>query len=216
MSYHPRYHSRRPCNREGATLVLLSVLIVALMVLCGAAINIAYMQLNRTELRVATDAAARAAGRAFSEYQDVDEAIFHATSTAALNDIFGQPLIVNADENAGEIVFGLASRLDSADGTVGAGRFGFSERTTSGVREKTEIATAVRVFGKRTLDSAGGPHSDAIQWCFTIPQLPTGGVLHFDASRPGYRAGDRSLRIHALLPRRGRAHGHVVCTSEYP
>ena len=156
MRQSPRFYPHYAPNREGATLVLVSALIVALMVLCGTAINIAYMQLNRTELRVATDAAARAAGRAFSEYQDVDAAINHAVGTAAQNDVFGVPLIVDPDETKEEIVFGTANRLDGADGTAGGGRYTFNASTTSGVRDKTESATAVRVYGKRTNDSANG------------------------------------------------------------
>lgn len=150
--YRPRYQS----DRKGATLVLVAALAAVLMILCGSAVNVAYMQLNRTELRVATDAAARAAGRAFSEYQDVDAAIDHAVSTAAMNDIFGTPLAIDPEDDAGEIVFGTAGRLDGADGTVGSGRYTFTTRTTANVRDQSESATAVRVYGRRTNDSTDG------------------------------------------------------------
>ena len=72
-------------KRKGAVAPLFAVLLPVLVLLCGFAINVAYMQLVRTELHVATDASARAGGVAFSELQDVDQALSYVQSTAALN-----------------------------------------------------------------------------------------------------------------------------------
>ena len=49
-------------NRHGVIAPLMALLFPVFLLLCGIVVNIAYMQLNRTELRVATDASARASG----------------------------------------------------------------------------------------------------------------------------------------------------------
>ena len=50
-------------------LVLIALLLVVFLGMVAFAVDVAYMQLVRTELRVATDAAARASGEALSRSQ---------------------------------------------------------------------------------------------------------------------------------------------------
>ncbi len=50
-------------SRRGAILMLVALLLPVLLVISFMAINIAFMHLSRTELRIATDAASRAGGR---------------------------------------------------------------------------------------------------------------------------------------------------------
>ena len=78
--------------RRGAVAPLMALLIPVILLICGICVNFAYMQLNRTELRVATDAAARAAGRAFSEFQSVDDAVDYAVTTGRMNNVGPNPL----------------------------------------------------------------------------------------------------------------------------
>ena len=75
-----RWHT--PRKRRGTITALTAVLLPVLLILSVFSINVAYMQLTKTELKVATDAATRAAGRALSEYQDVDQAILFAKNVA--------------------------------------------------------------------------------------------------------------------------------------
>ena len=49
-------------RRRGAMLPLVAILLPVLLVVGSLVINIAYMELTRTELQVASDAATRAAG----------------------------------------------------------------------------------------------------------------------------------------------------------
>ena len=56
-------------SRKGAVLPLFALLLPVLFLLSGFAINLAYMQLCSTEMKVATDATAHAAGRTMSEWQ---------------------------------------------------------------------------------------------------------------------------------------------------
>ena len=73
-------------------MALMAFVLPVLALLAAFCINSAQMQLSRTELIIATDAAARAGGRAFSEEQTVSAAKTAAFVTAALNNVDGQPL----------------------------------------------------------------------------------------------------------------------------
>lgn len=60
--------------RRGGILMVAALILPVLFILSGFVINLAYLQLSRTELLVATDAATRAASRTYSELQDRDAA----------------------------------------------------------------------------------------------------------------------------------------------
>ena len=65
-------------TRKGAVAPLFACLLPVLFMLSGFAINVAYMQLRSTEIKVASDAAAHAGGRAMSLYQTTDAGYEHA------------------------------------------------------------------------------------------------------------------------------------------
>ena len=81
-------------RRKGAVAPLFALLLPVLFLLSGFAINLAYMQLLTTELKIATDAAAHAGGRAMSIHQTTDAAYHHAHRIAALNRVGGQSVHV--------------------------------------------------------------------------------------------------------------------------
>ncbi|MEM7314635.1 MAG: pilus assembly protein [Planctomycetota bacterium] len=139
MNYHARQNRG---SRRGGILVLMTVLIPVLFVLAAFTINMSYMQLSRTELMVATDAATRAAGRGLSELQDVDLAKALAENTAAMNTVGGEPLQLDFEDSANEIEFGNATNSNST-----YSRYNFSKVDTSDVRNGLEPATAVRITG---------------------------------------------------------------------
>ena len=65
-----RIKSRRQHgHRRGAVLVLMALLLPIVLMLSAFAMNVANMELNRTELQVSTDAAARAGGRDMLVFQ---------------------------------------------------------------------------------------------------------------------------------------------------
>ncbi|WP_153555282.1 VWA domain-containing protein [Roseimaritima sediminicola] len=140
-------HSRR---RRGSVLVLLAFLLPVLAILAVFTINSAYMQLTRTELMVATDAAARAGGRGLSEYQDVDMAKEAARITAAQNSVAGSPLRLSTAAN-GDIEFGMATPMVNSPS-----KFGFTPVSIADV-VAGETANAVRVAGRRVVGSQSGP-----------------------------------------------------------
>lgn len=145
-----RANKHRANKRRGTVMAMTAVVLPVLAILAAFAINAAHMQLTRTELSIATDAAARSAGRAFSEVQTVDAAIDAAVATAALNTVNGDPLRLRSGDNDGEIEFG---RTEQYNGTES--RYHFIKIPTSEVRSGT-VASAVRVHGKRLEGSLSG------------------------------------------------------------
>ena len=137
--------------RRGSVLGTVAFLLPAMTILAAFCINNAQIQLARTELMVATDAAAKAGGRAFSEYQSTSEAKEAAKVTAARNFVQGTPLKLRTANSANEIEFG---RTEQSSGE--SGRYDFVKVSTSLVQQHTELANAVRVTGNRDHGSRSG------------------------------------------------------------
>ncbi|MEO1998459.1 MAG: VWA domain-containing protein [Planctomycetaceae bacterium] len=126
-------------DREGTMLVLVATSLPILIIMAAFAVDIAYIQLTRTELRVATDAAARAGGRTLSMQQDQAAARAEAQHAAQLNRVAGQPLLLAVSD----IKFGRSERRDES------GRWRF--------RTNKQPINALRIFGRRTSQSQSGP-----------------------------------------------------------
>ena len=144
----PRTRRRR---RFGSVLGLMAFLLPVLTILAAFCINTAQVQLTRTELMIATDAAAKAGGRAFSELQSTSAAKKAARITAARNNVQGQPLRIRTSNSANQIEFGRTEQLDGD-----SGRYSFTKVPTSKVAAKNQLANAVRVIGRRDADSKSG------------------------------------------------------------
>jgi len=138
--------------RRGAVLGLMAILLPVLAILAAFCVNLAQMQLTRTELMVATDAAARAGGRAFSELQTVDAAKTTAVNVAAMNMVDGEPLQLRPGDGANEIEFGFTTQPAGVNG-----RYHFQKIPTSQVASGTVFASALRVHGRRDGGSLSGP-----------------------------------------------------------
>lgn len=136
-----KFAPRRACQRTGAILPLVAVLLPILVIMASFAINITYMELVRTELQVSADAAARAASRTFADTGDESLARAKARQYAVLNEVAGEPLqLSDAD-----IRFGRSTRQGSA------GRYSFEPASTN--------INAVEVVANRSHTSIGGPIS---------------------------------------------------------
>lgn len=130
---------RKPANRRGAMLVLIALTLPLVLIMVAFAVDVAWMQLVRTELRTATDAASRAGAKQLSLQQSKSAARRAAKDAAKRNLVAGKPLKVRSKE----IVFGISRQ------TTPTSRFVF---TPGGAQ-----LNAVQVTGKRTAGSAGGP-----------------------------------------------------------
>src|SRR6185436_12607468 len=93
----------RSAARRGAMLVLIAICLPLCIIMAAFAVDVAWMQLTRTELRTATDAAARAAAKELSLSQDENKARQRAKDVALRNKVAGDPLkLANADIEIGK------------------------------------------------------------------------------------------------------------------
>jgi Ca-activated chloride channel family protein len=130
---------KRPSERRAAMLVLIAVCLPLCIIMAGFAINVAWMQLVRTELRTATDAAARAGAKQLSVTQTTAAARTAAKNAAKRNLVAGCPLQL-ADN---DIEFGKSVQPSPLS------RFAFTPDANK--------PNAVRVTGRRTQASLDGP-----------------------------------------------------------
>lgn len=125
-------------NRDGAMLPFVALVVIVLFIAAAFAIDIASIHVVRSELRTATDAAAKAGVEALGREQSTDAAINAALRVAEANIVAGEGLQLDPNN----IVFGASGQ--NADGT-----FFFDEGGAP--------LNAVRVVGARTADSPQGP-----------------------------------------------------------
>jgi len=130
---------KREFNRQGAMIVLIAITLPLMIIMAAFAVNLAWMQLVRTELRTATDASSRAGAKALSLQQTEAAARAAAKDAAQRNLVAGVPLVVTDPEI--EVGFGRQTSSNT--------RFEF---TPGGAQ-----LNAVRVNGNRAASSASGP-----------------------------------------------------------
>lgn len=120
-------------------MVLIAICMPLFLIMAAFAIDVAYMQLTRTELRTATDAAARAGAKTLSLTQDDKAAKAAARAAALRNKVAGAGLVVRDSQ----IELGIGSQPTETS------RFTFTPGGST--------LNAVRVTGLRTKSSAAGP-----------------------------------------------------------
>ncbi len=142
-------------NRKGAVLPLFALLLPVMLILCGFAINMAYMQLITTEMKVSTDVTSHAAGRALSEAQretvtsnvsaqqrreDIVQATYDTIALASKwNKVGNKNLEISPDDH--DVHFGYSIR--PADGM-----YQFTKVPVSQIIAGTERASSVGVQGR--------------------------------------------------------------------
>ncbi len=141
-------------DRTGAMLPLVAVVLIILFVSACLAIDIARIHVTRSELRTATDAAARAGVEALGRLQNQDAAVAAALNTARLNIVAGQGLDLNPDQ----IVFGTSTQ--NPDGS-----FSFDPNGA--------IINSINVTGERRNGSPNGPVNMMFGPLFGVTQFET-------------------------------------------
>ena len=131
----PRFGRRG--GRRGGVLILVAFLMVMLLMFGAMIINLSYIQLVDTEMRSATDAAARAAAESLARGDTVEQARLEAKRIAAANQVAGTGLQLSDDD----ILFGFADSPDTGRATFVVG---------------TDEINAVRIIGRRMDGSQGG------------------------------------------------------------
>ncbi len=128
---------KRAKQRVGAMLPLICIMFVAFLVTVIFSVDVAYMQLVKSELRTATDAASKAAAETLSKTQNINAAIAQGKAIAMENKVANRGLQLQDSD----FVFGR-SELN------GAGKFAFTPGRLP--------SNSVRVNGQRTNRSPSG------------------------------------------------------------
>lgn len=118
-------------------MIWICIMIIAFMATVAYSVDVAYMHLIKSELRCASDAAAKATAEALARDQDIGQAIARGQQVARLNAVAGKGLELRSSD----FQFGKSVQ-------AGSGKFLF---TLNG-----SPANSVRVTGKRTDDSISG------------------------------------------------------------
>lgn len=169
--YQPKLHP----SRRGSAAVLIAVMMFIFVVTAAITVDYAYMQLVRTELRSATDSAAKAGAEALARTQNVTTAKNEAVRYAAANSVGGQAFrLSNNDVTVGRI---------SADNN---GRWTFQANGTP--------PNSVRVNART---GTGATH--------TAVPLFFSGVLGSNGFTPSYQAtaGQQEVEVCLCLDRSG-------------
>ncbi len=144
----------RSGNRRGAIVPLFAVLLPMLLIFAGFAINLAYMQLVSTELKITTDCAAHAGGRAMSVAQGdrtltneqkrdlaLQMSIAKAQEIAQANPVVGRVLSVGTGSDSDiQIAFGRSVRANN-----GRGMYVFTETPMADILSDDQRPTSLAV-----------------------------------------------------------------------
>ncbi len=139
--------------RSGAIVPLFAIMLPVVLILAAFSINIAYLQLNRTEMTIAADAASRAASREFATTNSKTSAIAAAGTATNRNTVGGSPLLLSNTD----IVFGESSRDDLES------RYSFSANGGN--------PNAVEVRARRDSGSLSGPVKLPLPLFFSSPTI---------------------------------------------
>jgi hypothetical protein len=137
-------------NRRGAMLPLVAICLPLCVIMAAFALNVAWMQLVRTELRTATDAAARAGAKSLSLNQSISAAIADAKIAAKRNEVAGKGLLLSDSD----IEVGVSKQPSPT------AKFQFA---SGGIQPNS-----VRVTGRRTQGSAAGAVNLLLAGVFSI------------------------------------------------
>ena len=147
-------------DRRGAIVPMFALLLPLLIIFCAFAVNLAYMQVVSTELKIATDCAAHAGGRAMSVAQDDetlttpekrDLAIESATAIAHqivnANPIIGRQVSVGGQGSGADIEVGFGRSLRSNNGQ---GRYDYTVLDTADVASGASVPSSFHVSSNLT------------------------------------------------------------------
>jgi Mg-chelatase subunit ChlD len=137
--------STQPSSRRGAVTVFIVAGIVLLLAMVMLSVDVASMQLVRTELRAASDAAAKAGAEALLRTQDQNAAVQAALAMAELNSVGGRPFKLSA----GDVVIGTtASQADGSWAFSAGGARPNAVRVNSAMNAASASGPVTLAFGK--------------------------------------------------------------------
>jgi len=129
-------------KRQGVILSFLAILGIFLIVAVMFFVDVAYMQLTRTELQAATDAAAKAACESIAGAQTEDEIVQTAIDAAALNTVGGQAFALDPED----IVVGQSQLQPDGRWQFQPGMTPFTAVQVTGTKSNDKASGAVNLF----------------------------------------------------------------------
>ncbi len=129
-------------SRQGVAHVLIGVMLIALLTVSALAIDFAYIQLVRTELRTATDSAAKAGAEALARTQDANAARNAAVLYASQNNVAGIPFQISASD----VTLGRVTGQANGSWAFAANSTPFNSVRVSGKVGNGGTAAAVPLF----------------------------------------------------------------------
>ena len=136
-----RTRASRVRSRRGSILMLAGAAFFALVALAGLSINVAYMELVRTEQRLATDAAAKAALVVLGQSQSQTQARQAAKAIAALHRVAGRSVVLDDSD------IEIGASTGNANGT-----YSFNQSASS----SSVVNNSVRVNSNLSKMQGGG------------------------------------------------------------
>jgi len=127
-------------KREGIIAPLFAFILPVLLIFSAFAINLSYMQLTTTQLKIASDASSHAGGRALSYHQDTDKAIQEMDRYAKFNPVAGTQIVIPQDD--AHMQFGQATLIN--------GKYEFQQhsKAVADADDNQVIVNSVRVFAE--------------------------------------------------------------------
>lgn len=133
--------------RRGVILPLVALLSVFLMVMMVFFVDVAYMQLTRTQLQATTDAAAKAACEALDAGLTDAQVKQIAIDIAAANEVAGQPLTLEPED----VVLGASTQQAVGSWAFTPGATPFTAVQVSGVKSDSKPSGSVPLFFAGTI-----------------------------------------------------------------
>lgn len=137
-----RVSLRQARQRRGGMIVLVAIMLTVVVILCALAVNMAWVELAQTEMRVVTDNAARTAMVEFGKSQDTAAARTAAKNNAQTNSVGGKSFVLQNSD----VVFGRAVKQTNDSYTFTA-----NATPTNAVQIQANMVSASSMGQLRTL-----------------------------------------------------------------
>ena len=162
-------------RRKGAAAILIVSMMMVFVAVAAVTVDYAYMQLVRSDLRIATDAAAKAGAEALARTENDTQAINAAVSYAASNTVAGKPFSITAND----VVLGRVTKSNTGKWSFQAGTRPFnSVQINSKVKASLFFGKAMdRTFFEPKNEAVAGYQEYDVMLC-----LDRSGSMLFDMS----------------------------------
>lgn len=207
--------TRRPVRpaRRGAMLVLVAILLPAVLSLVALFLGVSQMQLARSEMRLAADAAARAAAEAVLRTGDPEAAFETAAAIAATHNVSKQPVVLRRED----VVFGAAVSTPAGEWKFIPNQTPFNAARVDVVKRRSAESGAVKSlfpgFGPAYFESDLSATAAQIDHEVMIV-VEAGGSMHAPGRWEGVLAAFEHLaEVAPKMPNNIRV-GMVACHNE--